>query len=62
MTTWVHSTKSSTGVTEVDFVFSDGTDILFSDGTDFVFIDATNTITWTDISKNSASWTYVTAS
>lgn len=58
---FTYTAKSSTGITEVDFVFSDGTtDFLFSDGTDFVFLEGTADITWSNSTKNSASYSYVT--
>lgn len=43
--------KQKTGVSEVDFLFTDGSDFLFTDGTDFVFRDATIAGTWVDKSK-----------
>jgi len=59
-TTWSYTAQSAGGVTEVDFLFSDGTDFLFSDSTDLVFIEGTASTTWSNTTKNTASYSYVT--
>lgn len=57
-TTWTFESISSSGVAEVDFVFSDGSDFVFSDGsTDFVFREGVDSTVWSEPSINSASWT-----
>ena len=54
MATFINESKSSFGsVSEVDFVFSDGSDFIFSDGsTDYVFVEAQASSGWTNDTKN----------
>lgn len=67
--TWAYQTKAANYITEIDFLFSDGSDYLFSDSTDFVFREydadiydyaSKNTATYSYQTKNTASYSYAT--
>lgn len=59
MTTWTSVNKSASGVSEVDFLFSDGLDFLFSDSSDYVFSEGSTSIVWTETSKSSPTWSSI---
>ena len=56
---WTYSSVSDNSKEEVDFLFSDAVDFLFSDGLDFVFVEQVEKIAWSNLAKNTASYTYL---
>ena len=56
---WEYQTKVAHYITEIDFLFSDGSDYLFSDSTDFVFREYDADI-YDYVTKNTASYAYQT--
>ena len=56
---WTYQTKNTIAISEIDFLFSDGSDFLFSDGTDYLFREfAENPYIYQN--KNSALYDYQT--
>lgn len=62
MTTWSNTQKSTGGVSEIDFLFSDATDFLFSDSSDFVFVEGSAATAWAVESKSTTTWTPINKS